>query len=238
MPTIELNYKDLKKKTYTDVLKCKKLITLYTGSVLKKIEQLQKQGILLNYCKLDEYTSAENVEKMLKEDKTKSLIFFIGEDKHCVGATMLKSKERNGYWGQNDQDANYIEGYDKKKELSPKIKARYITGLVVDPKYKGQHKGVDCMIALGEYAKTKKIKKIRLDCVAGLGDNSYLENAYSGFGFTCVAKGYKEPATINGIHYSDYRYVLFEITPEELIKVNSLKKEELKNKTHNVNNID
>ena len=102
-------------------------IALYSALIADRVKRFKQKGIHQWQDNYAERNSQENVTQAILNDKGKKLVVFFDSNNNLVGATMVKSQERPGFWDNGEYDQN--------------IDAGYITGLVSDPKFSGQGVG-------------------------------------------------------------------------------------------------
>lgn len=182
-------------------------IALYSALIADRVKRFKQKGIHQWQDNYAERNSQENVTQAILNDKGKKLVVFFDSNNNLVGATMVKSQERPGFWDNGEYDQNIDVGY--------------ITGLVSDPKFSGQGAGKAIMKALGEYGKQHGIEKFRLDCRSDSSEESFLVRFYKSCGFAIVGVGNKEATE----KFEAYPYTLLEATPDSLIMIDEIKTE-------------
>ncbi len=180
---IEINGNNL------NLQKNKMFISFYSAAIAEYVKIFKKKGINQWQNNYVERNNPDNIRDELSKDTAKCLIVFL-EHENFIGALKLSDTENQGFWHNLKFEKNNI---------------KYITGLVTEPKLKGNGVGCAIMQALGKYATKKRIKKLRLDCRS---ENDFLYNYYTKHGFKIIGKGYKSS--------TNYKYTLFEASPKDI----------------------
>lgn len=167
----------------------KNLIFSYSTSIAEYVEIFKNKKIRQWQNNYIERNNPDNIINELATNSNDCLLILL-DNANFVGGLKLKDTEYQGFWNSKKFENDVI---------------KYITGLVTDPKLKGQGAGQAIMQALGNYARKKGIKKLRLDCRY---ENKFLVNYYTKHGFKIVSIGYKAS--------TDYKYALCEALPKDI----------------------